>query len=142
MSGIKNFLKIKPKLKETKIVPVNIGGVDVEFEVQSIKVSDINNIQLENTVTFQPSFAGGPTSSGVDNLGFVVDILDQAVIEPDLDDVDIQNNFNAYSRQEVLTELFNIDSEAMGKVATAVVELSNKNKDDKTSKERVEEAKN
>lgn len=146
MSSITNFLKIKPTQKKTKKVKCELGGVEVEFVLSSLPIDKLNDIQLQNNVTIPASFAGGPTSVGVDPLGLAIDMLMESIIEPDLDNIQIQDHFKASNKQELLVRMFDGNNDALAELGKVVNELSgadkNKGENKQVTEDLVEEAKN
>lgn len=145
-SNIQDFLKIKPIREQYAEVTIHLQGVPLTFKVKGLHIDELNTINVQNLISVPPAYPGGPETTTTDNLGALIDIAINGIIEPDLRSADLQNHFGAMGEQDLLVKMFDQNIPELSKITEKITELSNQVQEPSTkqptTKKEVEEAKN
>lgn len=144
-STIESFLKLKPKQFKKKTVTVKLQGQDFEFEIREIDPETLSEIQMAHTVAIPSSVQGGPTTEGANPLKLSLDVCLEGILSPDLRDAQLQNHFGVATERDLIYEMFKSDTQSLGELFTAIIELSSQANPDTqrgTDPKLVQEAKN
>lgn len=143
--SITNFLKIKPNNRENVKAEVTVQGVRLEFTLRPLPAERLYDIQIANMVSIPSATAGGPTSEGANPIRLACDILTEAIVEPNLNSIEIQDHFGVTTARDLVQEMFRDSYPALIELMNKAIEASTANPENATrgtSAELVEKAKN
>lgn len=126
-SSLEKFLHKKSKKEmpqTTVLVWRDTENGPLEVDVKGLTTGEFRRLQKKNKVTFPPAVPGGPAAVEVDEDGLAFDIMDEAIVAPDLNSAKLQNEYKAFTRRNLIEKLF--DDEDMNAIVEAVLQISGK----------------
>lgn len=123
-SNIESFLKLRKKQTPTKSVTVKVQDQNLEFDIKALEPELISEIQLAHTVAIPSSVQGGAVTEGANPLKLSLDLLNEAIIAPNLNDAELQNQFEVFNSRDLLYELFKHDMDSLGVMVEEIIALS------------------
>lgn len=142
-SSLEKFFKKDKKKMPTSTVLVwrDVEGGPLEVDVKGLTTSQIRKLTKENKNTYPPAIPGGPAAIEVDEYGLAIDMIDKALVAPDLSSATLQNKFGVFTRKDLITAMF--EDEDINNITECILKLSGKlPTSEGVEPEEFEEAKN
>lgn len=145
-SNLTEFFNKGRRVLKTETIGVTLlDGRGLEVDIQELEPSVLKRIRSMNTKTYAPAEGSSVAQTGLDELGFAVDIVVAGVTAPDLTNSGLMNSYGVYTKEDLVYKMFSLNEISL--IATKILQLtSSEGKEraavDGTDPELVKEAKN